>query len=293
MALHGNSQKTQNVDEIVDAIKIKYKIVGRDKELKKLVIARIAKMHALIEGPVGVGKTTLAAAIADYFDQRFIRVDGDERFTESKMVGFFDPPLVISKGWSWDSFIPGPLTKAMREGGILLLNEVNRLPEGTQNALLPALDEGIIEIPKLGELQAKDGFMVIATQNPEEYVGTSVLSEALKDRFVWIPLSYQSEEEEMEITKLRSGISDENIVKFAVSVVRATRKHPDISRGASVRGAIDIARMFKVIKKFDLPTAIDITIASIGRKIELEESCEDSVETVLENIVRDIFAKNF
>lgn len=285
--------QTKSIEDIIQDIKATYGIIGRDKELKRLVTARLANMHVLIEGPVGVGKTTLAAAIANYFDQEFIRVDGDERFTESKMVGFFDPPLVLSKGWSWDTFIPGPLTKAMLSGGILLLNEVNRLPEGTQNSLLPALDEKIIEIPKLGVLKAKDGFMVIATQNPEEYIGTNVLSEALKDRFMWVPLNYQSEQEEVEITKLKSGLKDQKILLFAVRVVRKTRVHPDISRGASIRGAIDIARVFKIVRKFDLSTAIDVVIGSLGKKIELEDSCEDTVEKVLENIVREVLSKDF
>ena len=86
--------KSLSIDEIVDEIKTQFNIIGRDNELKYLIISKLTGKHVLIEGPVGVGKTTLGAALAKFFDQSFIRVDGDERYTETKMVGFFDPPIV-------------------------------------------------------------------------------------------------------------------------------------------------------------------------------------------------------
>ena len=285
--------KSLSIDEMVEEIKGKFSIIGRDNELKYLIISKLTGKHVLIEGPVGVGKTTLGVALARYFDQSFIRVDGDERYTETKMVGFFDPPIVLKKGWNWESFIPGPLVQAMKSGGVLFLNEVNRLPEGTQNALLPALDEGIVEIPKLGTLKAKEGFMVIATQNPEEYVGTTVLSEALKDRFIWIRLDYQSEEEEIEIVKSRSNCTNDKVIRFAVKVARATRSHPEIIRGASVRGSIDIAQLFTHLEEFNLQNAIEATIASLGKKVEASEDAERSIEKILEEIVRTVLSENF
>lgn len=285
--------KSLSIDEMVEEIKRKFNIIGRDNELKYLIISKLTGKHVLIEGPVGVGKTTLGAALARYFDQSFIRVDGDERYTETKMVGFFDPPIVLKKGWNWESFIPGPLVQAMKSGGVLFLNEVNRLPEGTQNALLPALDEGIVEIPKLGTLKSKEGFMVIATQNPEEYVGTTVLSEALKDRFIWIRLDYQSEEEEIEIVKSRSNCTNDKVIRFAVKVVRETRNHPEIIRGASVRGAIDIAQLFTHLGEFNLQNAIEATIASLGKKVEASEDAERPIEKILEEIVRTVLSENF
>ncbi|MHA1626968.1 MAG: AAA family ATPase [Candidatus Asgardarchaeia archaeon] len=284
------NSKHLNIDSIVADIKRRFRIVGRDAELRSLVAARMAGKHVLIEGPVGVGKTKLAMSLANYFDQKFIRLDGDERFTEAKLVGFFDPPLVVKMGWCKEAFLPGPLTKAMEVGGILLINEINRLPEGAQNALLPALDEGIIEVPKLGMVRAKDGFMVIATQNPEEYVGTNVLSEALKDRFVWIRLDYQSEEEEREIVKVNTSCNDDKIVDFSVRVVRKTREHRLISRGSSVRGAIDMVKLFEVIGDFNIDNAIRVAVSSLGKKIEVEENSEKSVEDIIEEIVREVFS---
>ena len=127
----------------------------------------------------------------------------------------------------------------MREGSILLINELNRMPEGTQNVLLTAMDENTIFISKYGRVTAAPGFLLIATQNPDEYIGTSQLSEALKDRFVCIRLSYQPEDEEKEILRRRSVCSDENIIHAAVSFARLIRNDQEIKRGASISQSKD------------------------------------------------------
>jgi MoxR-like ATPase len=221
-----------------------YQIAGRGDELTSALISAAAGKHILIEGPVGVGKTTIALAVASHFQREFERIDGDERYTEQKLTGWFDPPLVMSKGYSEESFIQGPLSVAMISGEILLLNELNRMPEGAQNVLLSAMDEKTISIPRYGRIHAKDGFMIIATENPDEYIGTSQLSEALKDRFVCIDLDYQSEAEEKEIVRLRSRCEDEDIVDTSVIFCRLTRTDEDVRRGASIRGAIDLSDIF-------------------------------------------------
>ena len=221
-----------------------YHIVGREDELTSALISAAAGKHILIEGPVGVGKTTIALAVASHFQREFERIDGDERYTEQKLAGWFDPPLVLSKGYSEESFIQGPLSIAMTSGEILLINELNRMPEGAQNVLLSAMDEETISIPRYGRIHAKDGFLIIATENPDEYIGTSQLSEALKDRFVCIDLDYQSEEEEKEIVRLKSRCVDEAIVDTSVIFCRLTRTDEDVKRGASIRGAIDLSDIF-------------------------------------------------
>ena len=142
-----------DIEKVISEIQAKFGVVGRERTLRKLILGKMAGKHIIIEGPVGVGKTTLAHAVAAYFDQGFIRIDGDERYTESKLVGHFEPPLVVEKGWIWDAFVPGPLTLAMKNGSILFINEANRLIEGTQNVLLPSMDEGILILPKLSVLR--------------------------------------------------------------------------------------------------------------------------------------------
>ncbi|MHA1409015.1 MAG: AAA family ATPase [Candidatus Odinarchaeia archaeon] len=277
---------SSDIEKYIREFQEKFKIIGRENEIKKAIFAKNAGKHLLLEGEVGVGKTVLASALAQYSNQQIFRVDGDERFNENKLVGFFDPPSVVAKGYNWETFIPGPLTNAMKTGGILFLNELNRMPEGTQNILLPAMDENRIYIPKLGELKAKQGFYIIATQNPEEHVGVTALGEALKDRFVWIRMTYQTEEEEKEITKVNSGLTDDEIVGKIVKIIRLTREYPDLRRGASVRAAIDMAKLIQQYNKVDLNTLIDIAIMALATKVDKEDGVDKTIEQIITEIVK-------
>ena len=270
----------------VEEVRERYQVVGRREELRRILAAARAGRHILLEGPVGVGKTFLAKVVASHLGREFIRVDGDERLTESKLIGYWDPPIVLSRGYVREAFIEGPLTKAALSGSILFINELNRLPESAQNALLPVMDEGIIIVPHLGELRAKPGFLIVATQNPEESVGVTRLSEALRDRFVLIRLNYQSEEEEREIVRLRSGVDDPEVVSTAVRIVRETRVDPSIRRGASVRSAIDLA---SVVSQMNSPPSEDDWVTAavmvLSTRVELREGLSDDVETVIRDIV--------
>lgn len=287
--MEGAVMQDKAIDEMIKEIQEQYNIVGRTSELRKGLAAKLANRHILLEGDVGVGKTTLAHAIASYFSQDLERVDGDERYSSSKLVGHFDPPMVIEQGYSWDSFVTGPLTKAMKQGAILFLNELNRMPEGTQNVLLAAMDEGIIIIPKLGEVKADKGFFIISAMNPAELVATTPLSEALRDRFVWIRLKYQPEEEEQNIVRVRTGIKDDKIIQIAVKIVRQTRDWPDLRRGSSIRGAIDLASIIRFLEANDIESWIDGSIMALATKIELEDGVENQIEDVIKDIVQSTF----
>ena len=196
-------------------------------------------------------------------DKNFFRVDGSEDVLSHVLVGYFDPPQVLAKGYGENAFIFGPLSEAMKRGGVLFINELNRLPESTQNVLLSGLDEGYLNVPKLAPIQAKDGFIVITTMNPSAHVGVTSLGEALKDRFVWIKVEYQSEGKEIAIINLKldelltkNHFTIEDSLKNYISVIatriiRATRKHESIRRGASIRGGIDLASLILMHSKYD------------------------------------------
>lgn len=217
--------------------------IGRDREVRQIHACLSAERNVLLEGPVGVGKTFLAQQLASEFGRPVFRIDGDSRYSEQKLAGWFDPPLVIQKGYTQEAFIPGPLTEAMTQGGVLFINELNRLPEGVQNVLLPAIDERKLSLPRLGLIEAQKGFLVIATQNPKEFVATSHLSEAILDRFERIVLDYQTEKEEREILKQKISDLDEDLCHASVCLVRTTRDHARIKRGASVRAALAVAEL--------------------------------------------------
>ncbi|MBI4925212.1 MAG: MoxR family ATPase [Bdellovibrio sp.] len=278
--------------------------IGRHRELSELKTCIQAQKNILLEGPVGVGKTHLALSATKEFQFPVFRIDGDSRYTEQKLTGWFDPPTVLKKGYSEDTFFPGPLVEAMKSGGILFINELNRLPEGVQNILLPAIDEKVVYITKIGWLKAKPGFLVIATQNPKEFVATSHLSEAILDRFELIVIDYQSEEEEIEITKnkcfllindLEAGIKN-LLPKLAVRLCRMTRSHSKVKRGASVRAAISIVELCCVFLKQQnsLDSAfLKAALLALPTRIELEHEIESqlSLEQEMKNLIKDCVEK--
>lgn len=281
----------KTLEEVIDEIQTKNQIIGREVELKKGLAAKLADKHLLLEGDVGVGKTTMAHAIANYFSQNLERVDGDDRYSASKLVGHFDPPMVIQKGYNWESFVRGPLVNAMQNGAILFLNELNRMPEGTQNVLLSAMDEGHIMIPKLGKVEARDGFFIISSMNPQEFVATTPLSEALKDRFAWIRLEYQSEEQEQKITKIRSSVEDDQIINVVVRITRRTRDWQDLRRGSSIRGAIDYASILQYFDKTKPSSWIEAGIMALGTKVELEDGVDKRVEEVIKDVINQVLSE--
>ena len=284
-----------DVSKSVKEIQEKFNIIGRSEELKHIVLAHTVGKNILLEGSVGVGKTTIAKAVASYFDSNFYRIDCSEETLPHNLVGYFDPPLAISKGYNEESYIYGPLTQAMLSGGCIFINEINRMPESTQNSLLTALDERIIEIPKLKTIEAKKGFFTIATQNPAAHIGVTILGEALKDRFIWIKLDYQTPEEEILIIKKEAhfdGLDSDNIAQLSQEIVGFTRKTNKILRGSSIRGAIDLA---DIILKSENPQSskawVESAIMSLYNKIELEDGVTRSKSEIITDIVLTVLNK--
>jgi MoxR-like ATPase len=277
----------------------KMELIGREGELRKIRACIRAGRNVLLEGPVGVGKTHLALAVTGELGRPVFRVDGDGRYTEQKLSGWFDPPLAIQKGFNADSFVAGPLVEAMRAGGVLFINEMNRLPEGVQNVLLPAIDERLLAVPRLGEIRAAEGFLVVATQNPKEFVATSHLSEAILDRFEWVPVHYQSEDEERRIVRGRTDPkAPPALPRAAVSLVRATRSSPRIKRGASVRAALSVTDLAWALMQDG--TALEeafhqAVLLALPTRIEMESTAEVAggereLERLLQEMAREALA---
>ena len=268
----------------VSEIQAAHRIVGRERELAVAMAVLQSGRHLLLEGPVGVGKTTVALAVCAHLGRATVRVDGDDRYSESKLTGWFDPPLVLQRGYNEESFFAGPLVRAMREGAVLFINELNRMPESVQNVLLPALDERLLIVPRIGEVRAAPGFQVIATQNPVEYVATGHLSEALRDRFEHVELAYQSAEEEARIVAAESGSDDARLIADAVDITRATRVHPKFKKGASVRAAIAMVEIAAGLEGEPRERLRQAASAALATRVELHSDVDGDLESLIDDL---------
>ena len=218
------------------------RVVGRRRELELVVAALAAGRHMLLEGPPGTGKSTLLRAVADELGIGFEFVEGNAELTPARLVGHHDPALVLQAGYRPDAFVDGPLLTALREGRLLYIEELNRVPEETLNVLVGALAEGEIHVPRLGRVPAAPGFRLIAAMNPFDAVGTARVSQAISDRMCRIAIDYQDEAGEHRIVTTVTGHAGP-LVAPAVALARLTRAHPQVRMGASVRGAIDLVRL--------------------------------------------------
>ena len=218
---------------------IRRKVVGREEEAQLLLASLGAGRDLLLEGPPGTSKSTILRAVAALNGTTLRFVEGNADLTPSKLVGHHSPSRVLREDYNPDNFVHGPLPLAMREGGLLYIEELNRVPEDTLNALLGAMAERELTVPRAGTIRAEPGFRVVAAMNPFDNVGTARLSGAITDRLCRVRMGYQPEGEERDIVSRRTGSPDAWLVRLAVRAARLTREHPDLRMGASVRAAID------------------------------------------------------
>ena len=155
---------------------------------------------ALIQAMTLEGSTGTWEKVAEDTERSFHEVFFDENVTPSRLIGAFDPALVVRNGRNISSFEPGPLIRAMVEGGLFVAQELNRATEFCQNSLISPLEERHYHLFPLGMVKAHENFAFVATQNPIETAGTYRLSKVLVDRVgCWIRLGYPTRETEMEI----------------------------------------------------------------------------------------------
>ena len=263
------------------------KVVGRENELKAILAAMDAGKHILLEGPPGTSKSTLLRSIAREAGIPFFILEGNIDLTPAKLVGHFNPAKVMADNYQPDYFEKGPLTKAMESGGILYIEEFNRMPADVSNVLITPMEEGEMNIPRYGTVKAIRPFTVISAQNPYDDVGTVRVSRAFMDRICLIKMDYQSEEEEQGIVRQKTGCSDQTTVFQAVRMVRKTREHPDIKLGASVRAAIDLVDIYNSLQKLDGSGKEDFLMAArmaLTNKIWLNEITSRTPDEIIEDI---------
>jgi len=256
-------------------------IIGQKGTKRDVLSAILAGRHIIIKGYPGVGKTTLARTIAGILPsvkavegcpyhcdperpvcplccsregkatvnkvtgaERFIRVQGSPDLQAEDLLGDIDPVKAMKYGPTDPrAFTPGKLLKANR--GVLFFDELNRCPERLQNALLQVLEEGVATLGGY-DVDYPARFILIATMNPSEYVGTEKLSEVLLDRFDTTTMTYPATvKDERTIVQERGksveGIAvPDDLLALMIAIVRATRDHKDIERPAGVRASIGL-----------------------------------------------------
>ncbi|MGQ9721492.1 MAG: AAA family ATPase [Candidatus Jordarchaeum sp.] len=108
--------------------RVKKKVINRERETRNILAALAAGRHILLEGPPGTTKSTLLQVIAEEMNTPFIMVEGTADLTPSKLLGYFDPAQAVAEGYKPEHFVEGPLLEAMKKGGILYIDEFNRIP---------------------------------------------------------------------------------------------------------------------------------------------------------------------
>ena len=259
---------------------------GKEKALRLSFIALLAGGHVLLEDLPGLGKTTLALALSSVLGLSFGRIQCTSDLLPSDITGL----SIYDRDNGQFRFIPGPIFN-----NILLADEINRAMPKTQSAMLEAMEERRVTVEGTTH-QLPDPFLVIATQNPVEQIGTFPLPESQLDRFLVVTgLGYPPENLEKDIIR-NGGIHDQirtlapllghdelmdarrrvrevhlgdKLVDYIFALVAATREHPYVISGLSTRGAINLAAAARAAaflenRDYVIPEDIQLLAVPVG-----------------------------
>jgi len=290
-------------------------VIGQDEAVRLSFVTLLCAGHSLYEGVPGVAKTLLVRTLAATLGIRFGRIQCTPDLMPTDIIG---TPILDARTSNF-RFRQGPLFT-----DLLLVDEINRAPAKTQAALLEAMQERAATVDGV-TYPLGDWFTVLATQNPIEQEGTYPLPEAELDRFLFkIRMSYPTAEEEVRVlathhvsrapldkTRAMLEAADlaaaraivdailarDEILQYAVALVRATREHPAISVGASPRAALWTLRAAKAIaaleaRDFVLPEDVQAVIRpTLRHRIVLEPGAEVEgmgPDDALEEVIRAV-----
>ncbi len=252
-AREASDAATRMISEIERAVQ------GKPEVVRKSVVCLLARGHLLIEDVPGVGKTTLAQALARSVDAEFRRIQFTSDLLPGDLTGISIPDRVEAGATPRFRFQPGPLF-----GNLVLADEVNRASPKTQSALLEAMSESTVSVDGVSHA-LPEPFFVVATQNPLEHHGTHPLPESQLDRFLMrLSIGYPDREHEVRVLTLDPSIHvlphleatlalddlrgiqaaaknvkvEETLLAYLLNLVDATRLHEGLALGASTRGAL-------------------------------------------------------
>jgi MoxR-like ATPase len=303
--------------EVLNAVvqNIEKAIIGKRRTAELVVMAMSCGGHVLIEDIPGVGKTSLVSALARSVDCSFRRIQFTPDILPSDVTGF---SLYNPKAEDFE-FHPGAVMS-----NFVLADEINRTSPKTQASLLEVMEENQVTVD-LHTYTPPQPFMVLATQNPTEYLGTYPLPESEIDRFIIkVSLGYPEPEEEIQILNVSqkgaaSNLSpvatgedilnireitskiyvDESVRKYIIDIVGSTRSHIDLALGASPRGSISLFRMAQSRavycgRDFVLPDDIKFLAPFVlGHRLVLSKRARieaKSAQDIMTNIIKAVRA---
>ncbi|MBE5897204.1 MAG: MoxR family ATPase [Lachnospiraceae bacterium] len=247
---------------------MEHRIVGKGQLIDNVIAAFLAGGHILLEDVPGVGKTSLAKALAESLSLSFARIQCTPDTTPSDITGV---SIYNSKEQIFET-VTGPVVNH-----IVLVDELNRTSPKTQSALLEVMEENKVTIDGK-EIMVPQPFLVIGTQNPTDQAGTYPLPESQLDRFmIRLNVGYPDTDASVDmvsrflqgslheqtvpvlsgdtINSLRQQVQEvsvkENLQKYAVAIVEKTRQDPQISCGASSRGLLSMLRFAQALAVMD------------------------------------------